>query len=224
MSRVDDLANLVKTTNDMLLVNEAQNIRSVYIQVDDICELALKSYLQANVNNWQPTDGTASSGRPWFKGFGTVIEEARNEFPHNQQLSDLLDNFEDRREERNHFFHDHTLSGLTVTPEKCLEALCDLYDLLNILFPDFTDIVEANSILRTQIAVIRLKRRMWQDGSFNNRYQAILQQWKHSEDTNYLPVNGVVLLRHPCLGYEFCVVYMDPRGLYDELDDAGLIV
>lgn len=223
MSRVDDLVDLVKTTNDILLVNEAQNVRTVYIQVDDLCELALKSYLQANTDNWDPTDGVLPNGRPHFKGFWTVVRETRDEFYGNQQLSDLLGRFADRREERNRFFHDHALSGLTVAPEKCLEALCDLYELLGILFPDFWDKVEANSILKAQIAVIRLKRRMWQDGSLNHRYQAILQQWRHGEGTEYLPVKGVALLRHPCLGYEFSVVYMDARGLYDELARAGLV-
>jgi len=208
MSRVDDLADLVKTTNDILLVNEAQNVRTVYIQVDDLCELALKSYLQANVDNWNPTDGVFRNGRPRFKRFWTVVKETRDEFPGNEQLSDLLDGFAARREERNSFFHDQNLSGLTVTSEKCLQALCDLYELLGVLFPDFWDKVEANSILKTQMAVIRLKRRMWQDGSLNHRYQAILQRWRHGEDTEYLSVKGVALLRHPCLGYEFSVIYL----------------
>jgi len=222
MSRVDDLVDLVKTTNDILLVNEAQNARTVYIQVDDLCELALKSYLQINIANWSPISHH-HNGRDYFKGFRTVVNEVRAEFPHNQLLQDLLDRFVDRREERNHFFHDHTLSGLTVTPDKCLQALCDLYELLGILFPEFWDKVEANSILKAQIAVIRLKRRAWEDGSLNNRYQRFLQQWAHGEDSNYLPRRGVVLLRYPCLGYEFSVIYLDARGVYEALDQAGLL-
>jgi hypothetical protein len=223
MSRVDDLADLVKTTNDILFANEAQNIRTVYIQVDDLCELALKSYLQANVQNWKPADGQFPNGRPRFKGFWTVVNEARSLLTGNHRLQELLDQFCDRREERNHFFHDHTLSGLTVAPEKCLQALCELYELLGILFSDFWDRVEASSILKTQIAVIRLKRRTYEDGSLNVRYQRILQQWTHGEDSKYLPRRSAVLLRYPCLGYEFSVIYMDAQGLYDELDSAGLI-
>jgi hypothetical protein len=205
-------------------VNQAQNVRTVFIQVDDICELALKSYLQMNVNNWDPTGGTRSDGRPWYKGFRTVVGEVRNQVPNNQQLSDLLDRFIDRREDRNHFFHDHNLSGLTVTPQKCLEALCDLYDLLEILFSEFADIVRGNNILRVQVAVIKLKHRTWQGDISDHQYQTILQQWRHSEGTTYLPASSVLLLRHPCLGYEFCVIYRDPRGLYEALDDAGLIL
>lgn len=225
MSRVDDLADLVRTTNDMLLANESQNIRSVYIQVDDICELALKSYLQANVVNWQPVDpGRSTKRHKWYKGFRKVVAETKAEFAENQQVCDLLDRFVGRRDERNHFFHDQNLSGLTVTKEKCFEALCDLYDLLEILFAEFSDIVEGNLILKTQIAVMRLKERMWEDGYLNSRYHTVLSRWRHSENSKYLPVEGVVLLRHPCLGYEFCVVYVDARGLYDGLDEAGLVV
>lgn len=223
MSRVDDLIDLVRTINDILLVNEVHNVRTVFIQVDDLCELSLKSYLQANVDGWDPVDGEIA-GRPRFKRFWTVMEEVRDQFPQDEQLSDVLDRFGDRREERNYFFHDHSLSGLTVTREKCLGALCDLYVLLGILFPDFWNKVEANNILKAQIAVIRLKREMWQDGALNQKYQVMLAEWRHGEDTTYLPAKGVALLRHPCLGYEFSVIYMDARGLYEELEDNGLIV
>ena len=60
-----------------------------------------------------------------------VIAEVKNANPNNQDLATLLDRFESRREQRNHFFHNQDLSGLTVTEEECVRAFCDLYDLIN---------------------------------------------------------------------------------------------
>jgi hypothetical protein len=223
MSRTDDLIDLLKATNDILLVNEVQNVRSAYIQVDDLCELALKSFLQSTIRNWDPTDGTTAGGRPRFKGFWTVADEALAQCPSNVRLQELLGEFKDRREERNHFFHDHSLSGLTVTPEKGLDALCDLYELLDILFSDSARKVENNIILKTQMAVVRVKRETYRNGGINNRYQAILSEWTHGENSKYLPRQGVVLLRHPCVGFEFSAIYLDARGVYEALEEKGLI-
>jgi hypothetical protein len=223
MSRTDDLIDLLRATNDILLVNEVQNVRSAYIQVDDLCELALKSFLQATVPNWDPTDGVTARGQPRFKGFWTVANEVLIQCPGNARLHELLDEFKDRREARNHFFHDHALAGLTVTPEKCFDALCDLYELLSLLFVDFTRKVENNIILKTQMAVIRVKREAWRNGGVNNRYQAILSEWANGENSRYLPRQGVVLLRHPCMGFEFSAIYLDARGVYEALEEKGLI-
>jgi hypothetical protein len=49
MSRESDLVDLIKTANEIYLVNPSGNVRSAYIQIDDVCELIMKSYLQANV-------------------------------------------------------------------------------------------------------------------------------------------------------------------------------
>jgi hypothetical protein len=49
MSRIQDLLNLMESTNDFYLVAPGRNDRSVYIQVDDICELAMKSWLHEDV-------------------------------------------------------------------------------------------------------------------------------------------------------------------------------
>ena len=46
MSRINDLLDLIQNTNDFYLMNPARNVRSVYIQIDDLCELAMKSWLQ----------------------------------------------------------------------------------------------------------------------------------------------------------------------------------
>lgn len=54
MSREADLLSLISTANEIYLSNPANNARSAYIQIDDLCELILKSYLQANVKDWLP--------------------------------------------------------------------------------------------------------------------------------------------------------------------------
>lgn len=134
MSRESDLVDLIKTANEIYLVNLTGNARSAYIQIDDLCELIMKSYLQANVNTWSPISHQHNN-RDYFKGFWTITAEVRQQLPGNQLVSDLLDRIEGRRTNRNRFFHDHQMTGLTVTDDHCLQAYCDLYALFHALFP-----------------------------------------------------------------------------------------
>jgi len=53
MSRVSDLIDLIQNVNDFYLINPLRNGRSVYIQVDDLCELAMKSWLQVQATTRQ---------------------------------------------------------------------------------------------------------------------------------------------------------------------------
>ena len=46
MSRLDDLVDLIQSANDVYLINPARNVRSAYIQIDDLCELTMKSWCQ----------------------------------------------------------------------------------------------------------------------------------------------------------------------------------
>src|SRR5438128_836840 len=48
MARIQGLLNLMVSANDFYLVAPGRNDRSVYIQVDDICELAMKSWLHTD--------------------------------------------------------------------------------------------------------------------------------------------------------------------------------
>jgi hypothetical protein len=48
MSRIQGLLGLMESANDFYLVAPGRNDRSVYIQVDDICELTMKSWLHAD--------------------------------------------------------------------------------------------------------------------------------------------------------------------------------
>lgn len=53
MSRVDDLIDLIRAANDTYLMNPSRNVRMAYILVDNLCELAIKSYLQAKTRQRQ---------------------------------------------------------------------------------------------------------------------------------------------------------------------------
>jgi len=46
MSRLDDLIDLIRTTNEVYFITAPNRVRTVFILVDDIVELALKSHLQ----------------------------------------------------------------------------------------------------------------------------------------------------------------------------------
>ncbi|RYX82133.1 hypothetical protein EON83_20655 [bacterium] len=45
MSRLKDILDLLESANDFYFVNPHRNVRAVYIQIDDICELTMKSWL-----------------------------------------------------------------------------------------------------------------------------------------------------------------------------------
>lgn len=156
MSRLDDLIDLTRSVHDTYLVNPARNVRLAYIQVDDLAELAFKTWLQGNVAGWSAVSHQ-HNGRDRFKGFYTLINEVQQENGGNVILPDLLQRFKDRRENRNRFFHDHNMAALTVTEEECLRAFCDLYLLFRELFPDFAAKLKANRIANTQSVFIRLR-------------------------------------------------------------------
>jgi len=52
-ARVDELINLIRAANDIYLINPARNVRTAYILIDNMCELAIKSYLQAKAKRNQ---------------------------------------------------------------------------------------------------------------------------------------------------------------------------
>jgi hypothetical protein len=190
-------------------------VRTAYILVDDISELALKTYLQEQTLNrredcqnyleqqsWVTSSGHRSQLRRYYeetdsiqdlcrslgrtgpndvnnlqnmmapfeplqhwsandpnarKTFDDIIDEVKDLQSAGSTSLNLLDNILARHKQRNKFFHDHHQSGLTVDDEKCLRAICDLYNLMETLFPDFTILVQNHKVLRCQIGVLRLK-------------------------------------------------------------------
>ena len=53
MSRLDDLIDLIQSANEVYLINPKRNARLAFIQIDDLCELAMKSWLQIDTYSRQ---------------------------------------------------------------------------------------------------------------------------------------------------------------------------
>ena len=224
MSRLDDLLDLIQTTNEVYFITAPGRVRTAFILVDDIVELALKTFLQEKALEQRQQCRTALENAGWVTNdrqrrsltryFAEEIDEseicrtlgrdpqsnpnaiadfqnliapypmirhwsvnnpnARNTFdsmidevkPFFAPLPDgsphhaiaLLDETLARHRTRNKFYHDHQQSGLTIDDDKCLRALCGMFDLMEQLFPDWLAHVQANDTVRCQIGVLRLKK------------------------------------------------------------------
>lgn len=218
MSRLDDIIDLIQTTNEVYFITAPGRVRTAYILVDDIVELTLKTFLQEKTlerrrncqSHLKSLGWIANHNRGWLRRyleeeidltelsnrlvgkpgtsniqtelspfeplqhwsannpsarntFDTVINEVKPFFPPSASgvahpASDLLDEALQRHTTRNKFYHDHHQTGLTIDDDKCLRALCDLFDLMEHLFPGFIDKVKQNHTVRCQIGVLRLKK------------------------------------------------------------------
>ncbi|GEM_PF-2457664 len=224
MSRLDDILDLIQTTNEVYFITAPGRVRTAFILVDEIIELALKAFLQEKAleqreqclqaleqAGWvttarhrralqryfeeeidenevctslgrNPQNNSAaitdfqnliapfplirhwSANRPdTFNTFDSVIDEVKPFFSSSPNSSPhpaiaLLDDALHRHRLRNQFYHDHQQSGLTIDDDKCLRALCGMFDLMEQLFPDWLNHVQANNTVRCQIGVLRLKR------------------------------------------------------------------
>lgn len=220
MSRLDDIIDLIQTTNEVYFITAPGRVRTAYILVDDIVELTLKTFLQgkaleqrfacqsdletaglvttqnhkASLKRYFEAEiditelsnrlGRGTAGVLTLQGhfasypllqhwsannpsalnkFGAVINEVKTFFPQAASgvahpASDLLDEALERHTTHNKFYHDHHHTGLTIDDDKCLRALCDMFDLMEHLFPDFIDKVKQNHTVRCQIGVLRLKK------------------------------------------------------------------
>ena len=45
MSQLSDIIELIRTTNEVYFINAPERVRAVFILVDDLVELSLKTYL-----------------------------------------------------------------------------------------------------------------------------------------------------------------------------------
>jgi len=220
MSRLDDLIDLVQTTNEVYFITAPGRVRTAFILADDIVELALKTFLQEksfeqreqclkdlqaaglvtsnnhhtalrryfeeeiDINELSNALGRGAVGvaalqvklaafpliQHWSanqpdarKTFDSVVNEVKSFFsplpngnPHPAVV--LLDEALHRHQLRNKFYHDHQQTGLTIDDEKCLRALCGMFDLLEQLFPDWQTRVRSHNTVRCQIGVLRLKK------------------------------------------------------------------
>lgn len=246
MSRLDDLIDLIQTTNEVYFITAPGRVRTAYILVDDIVELTLKTFLQERaleqrencqatleVTRWVTSDKQRNSlGRffeeeidvtelcislghnpandataiatfqgiiapyamiqHWsandpnaFVTFDNDILEVKPFFttpagaPAHPTIA-FLDEALLRHKTRNKFFHDHHQSGLTIDDDKCLTALCAMYDLTALLFPNFfAHLQQAKyKIVRCQISVLRLKLAAHGDQDLRDPYNRALQQFE----------------------------------------------
>ncbi|MEO1255989.1 MAG: hypothetical protein AAFY41_14055, partial [Bacteroidota bacterium] len=204
MSRLDDLLDLTRTACDVYLINPDRNRRSAYIQIDDICELAMKSWLQANVANWSAMKSTNR-----YKNFHDIIKEVKGQTTGKTDLHDLLDQIQTHRDNRNHFFHDQKQSGLTIDDRRCQDAFVGLFGLLRHLYgSDFEDMVQVDTVLQAYIAIFRLR---------NTGHQTRLAQQTYDE---YLNESRDITVKHTGLGYEVILLYEDPRTFVESLREA----
>jgi hypothetical protein len=215
MSQLSDIIELIRTTNEVYFITAPERVRAVFILVDDLVELSLKTYLyhytknqrelckkdleanglvqndahktvlenyfngRTDINNLAQRLG--QNGAPalaslqtrlnafgdlqhWSinkpetrKDFDDVVNEVKRLQPTNIPLTDLLDKAFQRHSLRNKLYHDHHSTGWSIKDEKCLEAMCELFDLLNMLFPDFLVEVKRKPTVSCQIGVLRLK-------------------------------------------------------------------
>jgi hypothetical protein len=166
----------------------------------------MKSWLQMKVASWNPVSHQ-HSGRDIYKNFNTLIRETKSATPGNTTLTSLLDKFQSRREKRNNFFHNHELAGLTVQPRECLQAFCDLFQLMEELFGiDYIDKVTNEPIIKAQIAIIRLKHH-------GINVERVLSHYRVAVDEI-----GDKTIKANNPRYEYYVIYDHPAALYDRLN------
>lgn len=217
MSREKDLIDLIRTANEVYLINPSNNVRTAYILIDDLCELMTKFFLQSKDAAWSAEKANGS-----FKKFTDITKEVRAKHPGNGKVDRLLTNFDSRRKNRNSFFHDHNMTGLTVSNHNCLEAFCDLYDLLDILFPNAVKNNKTATYL-AQVAVIRVLKDCAADSEKEKRFTNLMRTWEHQESKKSLRTKGELFMEFPDRSYQYCVIHYFPQRFYDALITSGLL-
>lgn len=252
MSRLDDLIDLIQTTNEVYFITAPGRVRTAYILVDDIVELALKTFLQEKAleqraacqarleaagfvtsNNHRsalrryfeedidlpqlsndlgrgagiPAIQTELNNFPMIRHWSANNPDARNTFdsvideikpffataagtpPHTAIA--LLDEALSRHKTRNKFYHDHHQTGLTIDDDKCLRALCNMFDLMENLFPgtptkdSFEYLARRNKTVRCQIGVLRLKLASQGSTELEAPYIRALKQFNNEHKVVY---------------------------------------
>ena len=123
---------------------------------------------------------------PVFVVLGTIQPDGS---PH--PVIALLDDALHRHQLRNKFYHDHHHSGLTIDDDKCLRALCGMFDLMEYLFPgtptkdSFEFLVRSNKVVRCQIGVLRLKLAAQGSPGLEEPYIRALKQFNNEHKVVY---------------------------------------
>jgi len=89
--------------------------------------------------------------------FHQTVEDVRAVYYADARLGILLNEMFERHERRNQLYHDHQHTVWSIGDRRCLQAMCDMFELLEILFPNFHSAIQNHSTVRCQIGVLRLK-------------------------------------------------------------------
>jgi hypothetical protein len=116
-------------------------------------ELAQRLKSFGDLRHWSVNE------RDQHVGFYSVVTDVKALFPANSTESEMLEAILERHESRNRLYHDHHHTAWSVSDVRCLRAMCDLFDLLEMLFPDFNETLKAPQYktVACQIGVLRLK-------------------------------------------------------------------
>lgn len=281
MPRLDGLIELIQTTNEVYFITAPGRIRTAYILVDDITELALKTYLQEQtlqqreqcINNLTTagiisnnssnrtslrryfneelafndlcnvlhiqtqTDRTALQTRMstfsdlqhWSvndsesrRNFNEVIDSVRDFLRRASTANDapiwvLLNNVLDSHRTRNKLYHDHQQSEFTINDVRCLRALCDLFSLMEQLFPDFLENIKTNKVIRCQIGVLRLKLEAHGDDEQLKPYYNALNQLSKNRVVGRYAANYEHTIVHTVTEGFFFALKAELRNKIDQL-------
>ncbi len=152
---------------DILTSNRHRNrLESYYrdeITIDDLAtglgqaSAALRPAFDALMTPFDHVQHWSAQQNSPHVGFHKAVQDVKVLHPANIRLQALLDDIFNRHERRNQLYHDHQHMAWSIGDRRCLQAMCDLFELLEILFPDFLATIQNHSTVRCQIGVLRLK-------------------------------------------------------------------
>ena len=114
------------------------------------------------------------------------------------------------------------MTGLTVSTDNCFEAFYDLYDLLDILFPDAVK-KNKTATYQAQTAAIRVLKDCATDDNKQKKFNNLMKNWEHDGGKKSLKVKGEVMMEFPDRSYQYCVIHYFTQRFYDALKQANLI-
>ncbi|WP_321471410.1 hypothetical protein [uncultured Paludibaculum sp.] len=219
---IEDVASLCNNVIDIFLCRPDSNCRLCFIQVDDVVELGIKTWLQTNVAGWTAEDATRSTpARPYYKSFRAVVGELRGQPGLPTHVPGILARVEARRDMRNRFFHDHNQAGLTVEYRRCLEALIDLLDLFEALFADFKATVCRYTPEQAQYKLLRLRSH----GLNNPGLYELMRRFFERSERGYPEQTGIRRAGNRVVshgshspGYEWLATLQDGPAVASECD------
>lgn len=132
------------------VIDRAQ-LTSALGQQEDNLQVKLQSF--GDLRHW------SANALEQHVSFYRVVTDVQALFPAQSAESEMLQAAFERHEGRNRLYHDHHHTAWSVSDIRCLRAMCDLFNLLEVLFPDFSDTLTGSQYktVRCQIGVLRLK-------------------------------------------------------------------